>query len=146
MYSEKQNFSLVHNLNYVLSSVRHSTCTSCCILMSLVNFYEVKYSTTGWRESAFTETHAYLKYIPEVWNERGRSESCSNLTVPWTAIRKHHVRKKTASEREQRNDKQTLHEINLSANWTRREKNRMRTHRRSASKLDNITNMLKLGS
>lgn len=107
MYSEKQHFSLVHNLKHALSSVRHSTCTSCCILMSLVNFYEVKYSTTGWRESAFTETHAYLKFIPEVWNERGRSESCSNLTVPWNAIRKQHVRKKRASVREQRNDKQT---------------------------------------
>lgn len=107
LYSEQQNFSLVHNLNHVSSSVRHSTYTLCCILMSLVNFYEVKYSTTGRRESASTATHAYLKSIPEVWNERGCSESCSNLTVPWNAIQKHRVRKERERARGQRNDKQT---------------------------------------
>jgi len=56
----------MHNLNQVLSSARYSTYTSCCILMFLVNFYEVKYSTTGWRVRIHCDSCILKIYIPEV--------------------------------------------------------------------------------
>jgi len=141
----------MHNLNQVLSSARYSTYTSCCILMFLVNFYEVKYSTTGWRESASTATHAYLKSISQKFKMREAVPSHALISLYHEMQFENITWEKREREREsvrgERNDKQTdiawdCHQHT----YLDERKNRMKTHRRSASKLDNITNMLKLGS